>query len=151
MRASFVLLVSCVIAAGCSSGTDKWKANRPKTVPATGTISLNGQPLEEAQVVLVPSGGSHGASALSNASGMFALQTFPPDDGVVSGTYKVMVIKSLVPQNPDPGSPESKVPQRAKLLIPKKYTDANTSGLEIVVPETGKTDIKLELTGTTPS
>ena len=56
-----------------------------------------------------------------------------------------MIIKSLVPQNPDPGSPESKVPQRAKLLIPKKYTDPNSSGIEVVVPESGKTDLKIEL------
>src|SRR5436190_21218037 len=116
MRAAILILTTCVVASGCSSGSDKWKANRPKTVPATGVISLNGHPLDEAQIVLVPSGGSHGGSGLSDGNGTFALQTFPPDDGVVAGTYKVMVIKSLVPQNPDPGSPESKVPQRAKLL-----------------------------------
>jgi hypothetical protein len=139
------LFCGTVLLAGCGGGADKWKANRPRTVPASGMITMNNRPLDEAQIVLVPTSGNHGGSGLSAADGTFRLQAFAPDDGVVPGTYKVMVVKSLVPQNPDPGSPESKVAQRAKLLIPKYYTDAAKSGLEVVIPDGGKTDLVLEL------
>ncbi len=138
-------LLTFALLAGCGGSDDKWKDNRPKTVKAAGVVTLNGRPLDEAQIVLVPSGGSHAGSALSNKDGEFSLQAFPPDDGAVPGKYNVMVVKSLVPQNPDPGSPESKVAQYAKLLVPKKYTDPAKSGLTIEIPEAGTTELKLEL------
>jgi hypothetical protein len=141
----FIAVGSVLLLAGCSSGSDQWKSKRPKTAPAAGVITLNGKPLDGAQVILVPTSGDHGGSALSEGDGRFRLATFPPDDGVVPGNYKVMIIKSLVPQNPDPGSPESTVPQFAKLLVPEKYTDAESSGLTVEIPASGKQDIRLEL------
>lgn len=127
---------------GCSQGGDKWKDKRPKTVKAAGMLFLEGKPLEGAQVVLV---GGQGGSGLSGADGSFRLSTFPPDEGVVPGAYKVMIVKSAVPQNPEPGSEESSTPQYAKLLVPAKYTDPETSGISVEIPEAGKEDLKLEL------
>jgi hypothetical protein len=136
---------SLMLLTGCSQSGDKWKNSRPKTVLASGIITLSGKPLDGAQVVLVPTSGGHGASALSAADGSFRLATFPPDEGAVPGSYKVMIIKSVVPQNPDPGSPESTVPQYAKLLIPEKYADPEKSGLTIEIPVAGTKDIKIDL------
>lgn len=137
-----------VVAVGCSSGDDKWKKDRPKTVPVHGKVLLNGEPLAEAQVVFVPTTGTHGASGLSGKDGSFKLSTFPPEEGVVPGSYKVMVVKSIVPEiqtDEDHGKAEMAY---AKLLVPQKYTDVNTSGLAVDVPEKGLTDLKLELSGT---
>ncbi|GIX04682.1 MAG: hypothetical protein KatS3mg114_0551 [Planctomycetaceae bacterium] len=128
---------------GCSSSEDKWKSNRPKTVPASGKITLNNEPLVDAQVVLVPVSGSYGASGLSGKDGSFKLSAFPPDEGVVPGSYKVMIVKAEVPEVQE----DEAVMSYAKLLVPQKYTDANTSGLTVDIPESGKTDIKLDLTG----
>jgi hypothetical protein len=146
MRLMTVFIVcSTGLLVGCSGGEDKWKAGRPKTVEAAGMITLNGKPLDKAQVVLVPQGGQNGGSALSDDEGAFQLASFPPDPGVVPGAYKVMIVKAIVPELQDEESAEAKTPQRAKLLIPKKYTDPKTSGLTVEVPEAGKKDILIEL------
>jgi hypothetical protein len=147
MRMALVVVACCsLISAGCGGSTDKWKKDRPQTVPATGKVTLNGEPLEGAQVVLVSKSGSHGASALSAKDGSFHLATFPPDDGVVAGSYKVMVVKSLVPEIQEPGE-DSTVMTVAKLLVPKKYTSPETSGISIDIPPAGKKDLHFELTG----
>jgi hypothetical protein len=139
------IVCSAGLFVGCSGGEDKWKAGRPKTVEAAGTITLNGKPLDQAQVVLLPTGGQNGGSAMSDDQGAFNLSSFPPDPGVVPGSYKVMIVKANVPELQDEESAEAKVPQRAKLLVPKKYTDPKTSGLTVEVPEAGKKDILIEL------
>ena len=146
MRFPVLLTALCFLtsAIGCGS-SDKWKDSRPKTVEASGTITLDGKPLDEAQIVLVPEGSALAGAALSDTSGGFSLAAFPPDPGVVPGTYKVMVVKSIVPQNPDPNDPESESIQYAKALIPAKYSDATTSGLTVTVSDNGTTDLKLEL------
>lgn len=97
-----------------------------------------------AQVVFVSDGGSHSASGLSKADGTFTLSAFPPNDGAVPGKYKVMVIKSDVPEIQDENSAELAT---AKPLIPTQYSDPNKSGLAVEIPADGKTDIKLELKG----
>lgn len=146
MRLLLFVTSICLIpfTTGCGS-SDKWKDSRPTTSEASGVVTFNGKPLEEAQIVLVPEGTSAAGSALSGVNGEFSLAAFPPDAGVVPGTYNVMVVKSFVPQNPDPNDPESRSIQYAKALIPAKYSDARTSGLSITVPESGVTDLKLEL------
>lgn len=143
MRTVSLLACFCaLLLMGCGSQDDKWKKDRPKTAPAAGVITLDGKPLDGAQVVLVPESGTHGASALSAADGSFRLSAFPPDDGAVPGSYKVMIVKSIVPELQEGETAELAY---AKLLVPKKYTDANTSGLMVDIPDAGKTDIKLEL------
>jgi hypothetical protein len=143
MRLTLPLLLTLLLA-GCSSHDDKWKSSRPKTVEASGVITWNGEPLDAAQVVLVPAASSgHGASALSAADGSFKLSAFPPDEGAVPGSYKVMIVKADVPQVQE----DVAVMSYAKLLIPKKYTDVQTSGLTVEIPESGKQDITLVLTG----
>lgn len=146
MLSRLVVVLPCtlLLLSGCG-GEDPWKKNRPKTAPAKGAITLNGKPLDDAQVVLVPTSGSTGCSGKSDAKGAFELAAFPPDPGVVPGSYKVMIVKSEIPTTPDPNSPESNKAMYAKLLVPKKYTDPETSGLTVDIPEAGKLDIKLEL------
>jgi len=127
-----ILALLLVILAGCSS-SDKSKAGRPKTVPSSGVVTLDGEPLGGAQIVLVPEGGQHSASAMSNEDGTFELMTFNPDPGVVPGSYKVMITKSMTPA-PFEG-PDGLVSLPGKLLTPKKYADPNKSGLSAQIPD----------------
>jgi len=143
-RLAVVFSCTLVLLCGCG-GEDKWKKNRPKTVPASGTITLNGKPLVDAQVVLVPTTGTTGCSGKSDEKGAFELAAFAPDPGVVPGSYKVMIVKSEIPASPDPNAPESNKAIYAKLLVPVKYTDPEKSGLTVDIPEAGKKDIKFEL------
>lgn len=137
---ALVLLVS-----GCSSSDDKWKKDRPKTVPATGVVTLDGVPLTEAQVVAVAEGNGTGASGMSDAEGKFSLDSFAPDPGAVPGTYKVMIVKSIVPEVQDVSEDKYSPPTKATLLVPVKYTDFNKSGLTAVIPEGGTAELKFEL------
>jgi hypothetical protein len=132
---------------GCGSGEDKWVKERPKTVPAKGVLTLDGKPLDAAQVVLVGAGeGASGGSGLSDAEGKFELSTFPPAKGIVPGSYRVMIVKSNVPETQDTSEEVYTPPATATILVPVKYTTPDTSNLTIDVPESGKEDIKLELT-----
>src|SRR6478609_9449690 len=77
---------------GCSSSG----ANLPKTVPASGVVTLDGKPVDGAQVVLVPAAeGKTGAFGVTNSSGRFSLRAYEEKDGAIPGEYKVQVSKTI--------------------------------------------------------
>lgn len=89
VRSCFFLAVTAAILAGCSSG-----GSRPATAPVSGTVTLNGQPLEGATVVFMGEGASQAASGKTDASGKYQLTTFEPNDGAVIGNHQVTITKS---------------------------------------------------------
>ncbi len=145
MLRHFLILTLALMAIGC--GADPDKKNRPKTVKVTGVITLQKQPLDAATIVLIPASGSHGASGTSAKDGSFELKTFPPDSGAVPGSYKVMVQKIQSPTEPSKTSDDGElVPSSdVKWLIPMRYGDIETSKLTVIIPESGLSDLKLEL------
>ncbi len=138
-------------AAGCGGSSDKWTANRPKTVPAEGVVTYNGERVAGATVVFVPESVNSetiGASALTSSSGEFSLSTFPPDTGAVPGRYRVGVTKlqavARAPAGPDSHDLAAPTPPPQNLL-PQQYSDPLQSGLIIDIPEAGTTDLAIEL------
>jgi hypothetical protein len=152
LRVSFVsVCFGLATILGCGSGT-----SNPATYPVTGTITFKGAPVEGADIVLVPSTPEAlAAFAKSDAEGKFAVRTFEPGDGAVSGTYKVKVTKldkkeveetqvfassedeAEIYVEGDPVAP-------AKNLLPPKFSDHNKSGLTVTVAAEPVTfDIKL--------
>jgi hypothetical protein len=145
VRAIAVLsLCSLVLAAGC--GPDL--SHLPKTVPASGVLTLDGKPVEGAQVVIVPANSeATGAYATTDASGKFSLRAFNEKDGAIPGEYKVQVTKTVEVKLAGPkGSLDGGDPVRFDYGVPAKYTGVKTSGLSVTIPETGINDIKLALT-----
>lgn len=145
---------SCLVAvallfAGCGGGSDKWRQNRPKLSPATGTVMFNGEPLGDAVVMLYPVAGTHSASAHTDSSGRFVLTTFDQNDGAVAGDYQVSVIKARVEYEPDPENPRTSPPMyhAEQSLIPENYGDQAKSDLRATIPTDGEADLKLELVG----
>jgi hypothetical protein len=144
------MIVAVATTAGCGGGGDKWSESRPAVVPAEGTLTYQGKPVEGATIVLAPDPpgeGKYGASAMTDSSGNFQLSAFPPEPGAVPGNYKVTVAKTEtpVPSN-DPAAHD--LPASAtqtKYLIPQKFNSPDTSGLKVEIPAAGKTDIKLGL------
>jgi len=136
---------ACLLALGCGPDT----SHLPKTVPASGVVTLDGKPVDGAQVVLVAEGeGAHGAFGACDASGRFALRAFQEKDGAVPGSYKVQISKTIVKEisaaeaaNLDGGEP-----LRYEYGVPPKYTGFKTSGLTAVIPEAGTSDLKFEMT-----
>lgn len=149
MNRSHWILVAIVAIAGCggSTGAD----NRPETATGEGVLSFKGDPVEGATVVLAPEfpgATAYTASAITESDGSFTLSSFPPDEGVVPGTYLVGVSKveaSTAAAAEPAGGHEEYVPVETKNLLPAKYSDPNSSGLKIEIPAGGASDLKLDL------
>jgi hypothetical protein len=136
------LLFLCIsVCLGCSSSG----SNLPKTVPAAGVVTLDGKPVDGAQVVLVPAAeGTTGATGVTNSSGHFELRAYPEKPGAIPGEYKAQVSKTIEVKLK--GSVDGGDAVRFDYAVPGKYTVAKNSGLSVTIPDTGNRDIKLTLT-----
>jgi hypothetical protein len=145
-----VTVLGLAAAAGCAADANpKWQ--RPRVVHAGGVVRFNGQPLEGALVTLTSPALSVSATGRTDAEGKFLLTTFEPGDGAVPGKHKVSVSKvqapsQVVDKSAAPVWRNARTPP-PRWLIPKRYGNAETSGLTVEVAEGGNTDIILELHG----
>jgi hypothetical protein len=141
--AACLLAIIFLSHSGCGPDT----GHLPKTVPASGVVTLDGKPVDGAQVVLVPVGAATtGAFGTTDASGWFSLRAFNEKDGAIPGDYKVQVSKTVEVKLTAPkGSLDGGDPVRFDYGVPAKYTGAKTSGLSVTIPDSGNKDIKLTL------
>jgi hypothetical protein len=125
-----VLSIACLILASAPlSGCD----SRPARVPVSGTVTIDGEPVEHGQIMVVPEG-MRPAYGNLGPGGKFKLTTFDQDDGVVTGTHKVTV-----------SATEPQGPSAQKWHAPQKYADLTESDVTVTVD--GPTDdLKVELT-----
>jgi hypothetical protein len=115
-----------------------------------GKLLLDGEPVENAIVTFLPSGGGQSASGVTRRDGTFALSTYTPNDGVKPGEYRVSIMPKDPPAMPggdyDPsmtGRPKRESgPSKA---VPDRYASPESSELTATVPEKGPADILLEL------
>lgn len=132
MLASLLAYVS-VLLTGCNPAP-----TGPATVPVTGEVSLDGKPVEGALVLFFPADKSAGiktSSAETDAEGKFTLSThvegttYKP--GAQAARYEVAVEKRDQSAPLDPTIPP-------KHLLPQRYRDPSTSGLEADVLQDGE-------------
>jgi hypothetical protein len=125
-------------------------------VPASGTVTFNSQPVDQATVIFSPQSGAdtvRAASAVTDAKGHFTMTTLNPSDGVFPGNYLVTVEKTETTgeyrQEPIPNSDHSKLidERQIKDLLPIKYCNINTTDLSVSISEKGNKAIVLELSG----
>jgi hypothetical protein len=113
----------------------------PKTYPVTGTASYQGKPLPLGTVMFVSDHGP-AASSTIDADGKYRLDAVP-------GKHRVAII-AMPPQQgrPDPnveGGIDTTGFPPAKSLVPQKYNDYNTSGVEVEVKSDGANKIDINL------
>jgi hypothetical protein len=111
------------------------------TVVVTGTVTINGQPAGDAEVVFTPQGPGRLAAAHTDSSGHFNLAG--AKEGLVPGDYNVTLGEYYPPDKP-PAPPKGGgfLPSR----FPPKYADPGQSPLKAHV-ERGKTnDFKFDAT-----
>ena len=108
---SGLMLVASV---GCGDG-------RPARVPVSGIVTIDGQPLEFGQVV-IHAASHRPAIGKIGPDGRFTLSTYELGDGCVPGSHAVSV-----------SGMEILDPRTVRWHAPKKYQDANTSGLALDV------------------
>jgi hypothetical protein len=105
--------------------------------PVKGKVLLDNQPLTKGGVVTLPLAG-RGAHGVIQPDGTFELSTYGKGDGASLGPHKVAVAA----YEGEALGPEA---DRGKLLVPKHYTNPDSSGLMIDVTEDGPNEPVLEL------
>lgn len=166
---SFVLvpLISLMLA-GCG-GSD-----RPSLAPASGVVTLNGEPVEGASLTFIPVAGGRPGSATTDAQGRYTIKTYEDTPGAIIGEHRVAVIKisgpgAYVMQGDAPA--EAAAPENAAAAndgsdslseiavidsattkepeiiydVPQRYMNADDSGLLINVPPEGSSELNLPL------
>lgn len=132
---------------GCSSYSQK--ANIEKVVPAAGTLTYQGKPLESYQVTLLPTDGRRPATGVTDAAGKFTLGTNNTGDGAPPGKHKVAIVWSPPRTTGEMGqetiNDNPAAMPKPKVKIPDKYSDPEKSGMVQDVPSRGITDMKIDL------
>jgi len=130
-------------------------AGRPSLVPVTGTVYLDGKPVDGAEISFVPEstavpGYGRPSRGTTDQSGKFSPGTYQTADGLPLGTFKVIVTKqeNLNAQGqPVAMENEEALPEqhRIRWLIPKMYSQTETSGLTAEVTPNGMTPSEFQL------
>lgn len=157
---ALVGLVGLALTTGCDS------TPRLETVPVSGVVTLDGEPVEGATVTFRPVNPEQGiaASGKTDKDGVYKLTAVgagadvkvTPGSGTVPGQYQVTVTKNVVPDRPEDyeewasqssaqGDPAAVAAQQITYVVPRKYNRPQTSGLQVTVKD-GENDIPLELT-----
>ncbi|MEM7476429.1 MAG: hypothetical protein AAF483_15665 [Planctomycetota bacterium] len=153
---SCLTILSLCAFAGCGGPT-------LPTIDVTGSVTVDGQPMEGVSVIFSPAASSSGRAATgqTDAQGNFKLTTETPGDGALAGDYKVAITKAQtaddnLPKEVDPDDPDSmdsiygsldtQKQEKSTNLIGKKWTSAATSGLTATVAEGGDNTFNFEVT-----
>lgn len=125
--AAFVILLGVwPLVFGCGRG------HQLDTAPVQGRITLDGQPVPKGSVVFSPEKG-RGAMGILREDGTYTLSTYGEGDGAVMGKHTVTVISN----EPVPGLDPDDIDTPIRWLVPRRYTDPSTSGLQFEI-EPGK-------------
>ena len=150
-----VFLASLAVVAFVGCGGPKW----PPTYKSSGTVTLDGTPVERATITFYPLDGQKPANATTDANGAFELTSFNAGDGATPGSFAVAIQKfpaieiEAVPggvpfdesnntdEGPAPGSEKD-----AESELPEKYGNREDSGLSATVTTGGENVFNFELT-----
>jgi hypothetical protein len=131
----FVLVSLLAFLLGCGEGVVE--PNWPDTVPCEGTVTLNGKPLTETQVLFIPDASTtgQGASGTTDASGKYSLSSRNGKGeivkGIIPGKYRVAFSRMVKPDGSvwvnDPANPVGPATVGAREELPMKLSDPANS------------------------
>jgi hypothetical protein len=131
-----LFLIAIALLVGCA------KDDTPKTVPAEGVVTLDGNPVEGATVIFIATQGSNNATAVTGKQGVFKANAFEHKSGAVPGDYKVTINKTdFKPASEKAG--ESNV--TVSYGLPERYASVSKTDLTLQLGENGNKEIKFEL------
>lgn len=120
---SVLSLCMALLLAGCGGGDDGGSVDKLDTVPAAGTVTVDGQPANDVVIELIPGGQDRARSASGQVhDGEFTLGTYDDDDGAAPGKYTVR----LTSMNIDSMPPA-------------------VEAQEVTIPAEGNTELKIDL------
>jgi hypothetical protein len=106
----------------------------------SGSVTLDGSRIGPGMIVFAPLEGGKPATGSIDKNGSYTLNT-SREPGLAAGKYKVAVSIRELPENV---KRSDQIPP-GKLLIPERYEQSTTSGLEYEV-EPGRNTIDIDLT-----
>ncbi|MFH1301793.1 MAG: carboxypeptidase regulatory-like domain-containing protein [Planctomycetota bacterium] len=147
-----VCLVMILLGTAAGCGANPEAKTLPDTVPVSGVVTWNGQPLSAATVTFIPQGQTVGTECQgkTDESGEYKLTQQHGGDGAPPGDYKV-VISLLLRGDGTPLPPEG-VGEGAGAggiaveSLPRQYSDISATKLTAIVPPVGG-EFKFELQG----
>jgi hypothetical protein len=148
----FVCLSVLFGVSGCGGDS----GDGPEMVKVTGTVLLDGNPVEDALVCFSPQGAGTAAFGESGENGKFTLRTAGLGDGAVPGKYAVTVTRESVQGGMEFESEaekqayiekQGKQPPSGTSVneLPENYARAKTSGLTAELSIAENEPIVLEL------
>jgi hypothetical protein len=150
-RLSLVFILGVAIIAGC--GAPKIKEGNFKVTPVSGTVTLDGAALADADVMFMlegtPPADYPGSAGKTDAQGNFEVFS-GTRKGVPAGKYKVVVSKWVGADGKTPNAAEGmdieqmKLAGTAKQSVPPEFSDINLTKTEITV-EDGKSPPPLKI------
>lgn len=124
-------------------------------VPVSGTVTLDGSPLEKAVVTFHPQAGAkgNGSGATTDAAGKFTLMSPQGKKGILPGEYAVTVSRreltpkaeKMVAEMQAQGQAPALTDSDSKEALPLPYTKPETSPLKQSVGAKGAADVTLQL------
>ncbi|MEQ8634245.1 hypothetical protein [Gimesia maris] len=124
IRVIVLLVCGMFLSDGCSSGPD----DVPETGTVTGTVTLDGAPLEEALVQFQPESGRI-SSGTTDAEGKYELDYTGTLKGAKIGTHKVSITTFKAPEeNLETKEAQKQLP---KEKVPAKYNKDTTLTAEV--------------------
>jgi hypothetical protein len=133
-----VVMLLCIGMVGCGG-----PANAPTLAKVSGVANFQGKPLADATVTFYPAKGPVGIGR-TDADGKFQMRT-NGSLGVVVDTHKVTVFVTDEAAEPPPMD-GNEMAIANKSVLPKKYSDKETTDLQITVPAEGNANLVLDLT-----
>jgi hypothetical protein len=142
MHAGCLAAVGILVTAGCA---DDGMGQR---YTVRGTVKYHDKPVEKGQITFTPREAQGHVASGDIEDGYYRLTTLTTGDGALPGKYLVSITAKDVNYSPlleksKGGIPHQrdimKVNQQAKRLIPAKYEQTSTSGLEREVKEQANT------------
>lgn len=128
--------------AGCGDGTNV------ALVPASGIVTVAGQPTEGITVTLLRKSGEgkqHFPSGQTDTAGKFTLRVSPTQSGAPVGEYTVLFEKWTLPDGSPIPEDQSPIDSGAVNQIPERYNDPSTSPESVTIQEGGSENLSFDL------
>ena len=138
-----LLLLVAVVVFGC--GKDP---NLPELHAVTGTVTMDGKPVDDAVVIFYPTGNTRGTRAhgRTDAQGRYSMTSSKLGEGTPVGSYSVTISHLTMPDgSPLPNNEDfDPMTMKFKENMPATYSQRPMSKLKATVPDGGG-EINFEL------
>jgi len=116
-----LLVAACFVTVGCGG------SNLPPTGTVTGTVAVDGQPIEGASVEFIPTSGRPSVG-LTDATGKYELLITNDEKGALVGSHKVRITTLI---NPVTSEGDGPTVEGRKEMLPAKYHDESELTAEV--------------------